>query len=328
MGALTSNRKRGDESNALNCKFSSLYSPSVDNRIDTRISKKPRISSPSLYLNPERPVSSKSAALRVYQYPEPVNQIRREVHAPYRVSKIGFWANSSRKPRSSSTVVAQKEGLAGLMGNILSFDYDRVKNRTLQVLRCWKKDKEVIDVDAETYKDGVSDDSSIEEVEFVEDEREGRSEVLDQMSQETSGFVPNLPELDGKVLEPNLQPSSSSVVSDLSNVNLKVDSAGMMLDSISLDKKLELLGFSIHKKLLETAEQRNAKLSNLSFEIEFYEKRRATLQLPRPVKRPDEEDVIQDVLGEVFLPLTEEEQAEVSRALSKSRRYGYDEYRI
>ncbi|XP_057489288.1 ubiquitin-like-specific protease ESD4 isoform X2 [Actinidia eriantha] len=296
MGALTINRKRSDEYYKFDCKIPCLNSPNFDNRIDTHISKKPRISS-SPDLSPDPTISSKSAVSRLYRYPEPVNRIRRQVHAPCRVSRLGFWASSNRK---------SKEGFVDVMGNALSFQHDQAKDHAIQGIRHLKKDKEVIDVDGETDGDGVSQDSSIEEVEFVEDE-----------SEETRGIVRDLQELDGNIVERDLQPSSSSVVSDSTNGNLEF---GNVLETISLERKLELLGLPLHKKLFETAERRNPKLSSLRFEIELNEKRRETLQLLRPAKRPEEENGTQDVLREAFLPLTKEEEAEVSRAFSNSNR--------
>ncbi|THG03957.1 hypothetical protein TEA_027627 [Camellia sinensis var. sinensis] len=314
MGALTSNRKRGDDY-FTNYKFPSLFPPNFDTRIDSHISKKPKISS-YMNLSPEWSVSnSKSAASRIYRYPEPVNPFQRKVHAPCRASRLGFWFSSSsnRESRPSCNGVVKKEGLADLMGNALSFRYDQAKNCAFETLRYLKKDKEVIDVDEETDKDGVSEDSSIEEAGAVEDGRECKSVV--------NRVVPILPELDGKVVEVNFQPSSSSVVTELAaNANLKVETAGKMLDSLSLNREVDVSGLPVHKKLWETAERRNPKLSSLSFQIEVNEKRRASLQLLRPVKKPVEEDVLQDVLREAFVPLTKEEEAEVSRALSHSSR--------
>ncbi|CAL5413112.1 unnamed protein product [Camellia sinensis] len=310
MGAITSNRRRGDKYHNSNFKFPSLYSPNLDNRIDTHISKKPKTSL-FMRLSPERSFSSRSSVSRIYQYPEPVHRIQREVHAPCRKPKFGFSASSNTESRPS------KEGLSDSMGNVFSLKYDQAKNCACKALRYLKKGKEVIEVDEETDKDGVSEDSSIEEVGVVDDEwREGSSVVLDRRSREV---VPNSLELEGKVVEGNFRPSSSSVVSDLTNVNLKVDNAGKLLDSLSLDREFDVLGYSIHKKLYETAERRNPKLSSLSFQIELNEKHRASFQSLQRFKKP-EEDVFQDVLREPFVPLTKEEEAEVSWAFSNSNR--------
>ena len=65
-------------------------------------------------------------------------------------------------------------------------------------------------------------------------------------------------------MERDLQPSWSSVVFDSTNGNLEVGNA---LETISLERKLELLGLPLHKKLFETAERWSPKLSSLRFEI-------------------------------------------------------------
>ncbi|KAA8548936.1 hypothetical protein F0562_000620 [Nyssa sinensis] len=307
MGALTNNRKRGDDYYTLNYKSPNLFPADFDRGIDSHIPKKPRFSSPT-NPSPERQASSKSATSRLHQYPEPISRFRREVHAPCRVFKLGFTASS----RKSASAIRQKLALANVMGNALSSRYEKAKSIALGALWYSNKDKEVIDVDAESDKDDVSEDSSIEEDEVVEDAREGRSVVLDQRSLENNGVVANLRELDGKVAERNF-PFSSSVNSDLTNANLKLDSAGKMLDSLSLNHVLDVIGVPIHKKLFEDAERRNPKLSHLGFQIKLNEKRRATFQLLCPVKKPEE-----DIIREPFVPLMKEEEAEVSRAFSNS----------
>ncbi|XP_059632735.1 ubiquitin-like-specific protease ESD4 [Cornus florida] len=313
MGALTSNRKRGDDYFTLNYKNPNLYSLDFDHLFDSHVSKKPKFSS-CTHPSPERPVSSKSAASRIYRYPEPIYQFRREVHAPCRVPKFGFAANSNREWRPSTSGVRHEEVVDDEMGNFFGKHYENAKSTAFGALRYWKEDKEVIDVEAETVKDDMSEDSSIEEVEILEDGGEGQSMVLER-SRDTNGVVFNLPKLDGKTAEPNFHPSSSSVITDSRNANLKVDSTGKMLDSLSLNRELDV---PIHKKLLESVKRLTPKLSSLRFQIEFTEKRRALYQLQRPVtpvKKPDE-----DLLREPFVPLTEEEEAEVSRAFTNFNR--------
>ncbi|XP_058212476.1 ubiquitin-like-specific protease ESD4 isoform X1 [Rhododendron vialii] len=380
MGALTTNRKRRDEYYTLDYKLpSSYYTPNDDNQIDLHVSKKPRFQPPS-YPIAETRVSSKSAETRVsrvFRYPEPVNRIGREVHAPCRFPKLGFLAGSNRSNSRPSG-----EEFGDVIGSIPRFGYNWGKNRALEAVRYFQKDKEVvhIDVDVENYEDDALEDSSIEKDEWaknhamknfvyrkkdkevmdvdVEDygndalkgssigkvdwaknhavesfgyrktdkevvdveEEKCRSNVSTGSSIEEVEFmedevVPSLQGLDGKVVERNFRPSSSSVVSELT----KVDNNA----AISLEQKLEkleLLGLPMYKKLLQNVERRKPKLDSLSFEIELNETRRATLQLLRPVKRVEEEDVLQDALREPFLPLTKEEEAEVSRALSNSYR--------
>ncbi|RVX21983.1 Ubiquitin-like-specific protease ESD4 [Vitis vinifera] len=277
MGALTSNRKRGDECFTLNHTFLSPYPQDLDRRIDSHISKKPRLS--SMPQTPDPAVSSRSTASRIQRYPEPTAKLRREVHAPCRVVKFGFAASSNRESRLRIGEVDEKVGLSNVMGNVLSSQYEKAKNTAIQALRYFRKDKEVIDVENERGEDLASEDSSIEEIEAVEDGREGRSV------------------------------SSSSGVTELSNVNLK------MLDSLTLRETDVELGVLPHKKWLDSAEKRNSKLRDLSVQIKFLEAQRSSLHALRPAKKPEEE-----VPREPFLPLTQEEEAEVDRALSSINR--------
>lgn len=308
MGALTSNRKRGDECFTLNHTFLSPYPQDLDRRIDSHISKKPRLS--SMPQTPDPAVSSRSTASRIQRYPEPTAKLRREVHAPCRVVKFGFAASSNRESRLRIGEVDEKVGLSNVMGNVLSSQYEKAKNTAIQALRYFRKDKEVIDVENERGEDLASEDSSIEEIEAVEDGREGRSVVSDERSRGAGGAaVPDIQELETKNFNRRLWQSSSSGVTELSNVNLK------MLDSLTLRETDVELGVLPHKKWLDSAEKRNSKLRDLSVQIKFLEAQRSSLHALRPAKKPEEE-----VPREPFLPLTQEEEAEVDRALSSINR--------
>ncbi|KAH7844628.1 hypothetical protein Vadar_030093 [Vaccinium darrowii] len=372
MGALTTNRKRRDEYYTLDYKLSSsFYAPHDDNPFDLHISKKPRMS-PSSYPIAGNRVSSKSAETRlsrVHQYPEPVNRIRREVHAPCKFSKLGFLSSSKRISRSN-------EVFGDVIGSTVGFDHNRVenygvegvgylrkdrevvdvdvedngnhglkelriekvdwaKNHMMESLGYRKRDKEVMDLDVEDYGNHGLKELTIEKVDSAKnhamesfvyrkkekevvdvEEEKCRSNVSSIEEVEVLGdeVVPSSQEFDGKVVEHDSRPSSSSVVSELT----KVDNAGISRDQKL--EKLELLGLPLYKKLHQAAERRKPKLDSLSFEIQLNETRRMTLQMLHPVKRVEEEDVLQDALREPFLPLTEEEEAEVSRALSISNR--------
>ena len=280
MGALTSNRKRGDECFSLNHTLLSPYSQDLDRRIDTHISKKPRVSSMQQSSDPA--VSWRSTASRIQRYPEPTAKLRREVHAPCRVLKFGFGASSNRESRVRTGEGDEKVGL-GIMGNVLSSRYEQAKNSAILVLRYFRKDKEVIDVENEGVEDVASEDSSIEEIEVVEDGREGRSVVSDERSRGADGAgVPDIQELEAKNVGRRLWESSSSGVTEFSNGNLK------MLDSLTLRETDVGLGVPPHKKWLDSAEKRNSKLRDLSFQIKFLEAQRYTLHELRPAKKPEE----------------------------------------
>jgi sentrin-specific protease 1 len=272
MGARTSNRKRGDECLSFNHTYPS------QNSSDFHVSKRPRFS--SMHQNPDRTVvSSNSTVARLSRYPEATPRLGREVHAPCRILNYGFSSTSLNQksgPRTSG--VCEKEKPIDEMGNILSYKYNIAKNSALRAIRHLtkgkEKEKEVIDVDTDNEKGsrggGVSEDSSIEEVDVV------------------NGVVVNVQELDAKTMDRGLFPSSSSAVSDLTNGNLRVENEEKMLNSLSLNHERDLSSVSAYKKLLESVEKRTSKLRNLSFEIEVNEKRRSIFQLLRPATKPVE----------------------------------------
>lgn len=346
MGALTTNRKRRDEYYTLDSKLPSSYcTPNDDKPIDLHVSKKPRIQSPSYSITETR-FSSKSAETRVsgvFRYPEPVNPIRREVHAPCRVPKLGFLMGSNRNSNSRPS----REGFVGVIGSVPRFGFNWVTNRAVEAMGYFRKDKGVvgIDVDVESYGDDALEDSSIKKDEWAKDcgmesfvyrkkmhfdeegyvndalkgsgigkvgwvknnaeesfgyrkmdrevidveEEKCRSNVSTGSSIEEVEFMeddvlPSSQELDGKAMERNSRPSSSSVVSELTKVG--------NIAAISLEQKVEKLerqGMPMYKKLHQNAERRKSKLDSLNFEIELNEARRATFQLLRPVKRVEEE---------------------------------------
>ncbi|KAI4317587.1 hypothetical protein L6164_025448 [Bauhinia variegata] len=306
MGARTSNRKRTEECLSVN---NSCSSP---NSSDFRISKKARFS--FLPQNPTRPVlSSNSAVARISRYPEAKSPLVREVHAPCRPSKFGF-LNSNQDSRSRSSGIFEEEG--GNDMGIISSKYRKAKSAAFDSFRYLEKGKEVIEVDIDSQKHAVSEDSSIEEVEIIEDGREGRSVVTDHGWQVSTGVVAEVQDLDDKLTDGDLQlQSTSSVVSELTNSNLKVDSTGKMLDSLPPSLERGFSSLHAYKKLIESVDKRSDKLRRLSFEIELNEKRRSIFELLRPKK-----ELVEDAPLEPFVPLTKEEETEVKQAFSAVNR--------
>ncbi|KAK2994508.1 hypothetical protein RJ640_001457 [Escallonia rubra] len=355
MGALTSNRKRGDDSYTSNLKYPSLYSRDIT----THIAKKPRISQP-LQPSTGRLISSNSAVSKYSRYPVPKSQLRREVLGPVRTSRFGL-AGSSRvsfggdKRESFGFEVDSGLSLSGnkseAMGNALWTNYDEKRRDAIDSFMFLGKKKEreevveAIDVKDDVLEDDsgfeiledghkwrphriVETDGNVEivengpdrrlgqtnkEVEVVEDQHEWQSHQVG----ETNGNVVDLMELDGKVAEGNnFQPSTSSVVSGLTNVNLKVERAEKMLDSLSLYGEVDNLEEPLHRRLLDSARRHNDKLNGLQSQIKVKEALLASLRLLRPAKKPHEDATVR----EPFVPLTKEEEAEVSRALNSNRR--------
>ncbi|KDP27803.1 hypothetical protein JCGZ_18883 [Jatropha curcas] len=282
MGALTSNSKRDPYSNAP----------------DFHISKKPRLSS-FMHQAPNQTLgSSNNTVSRISRYPETTSKFRREVHAPCRILKFGI-------SRSKDIEYSEKnKSSTAEMGNFLSKQLDFAKRSALGAFRYLIKEKEVIDVDNELEKSGkevVSDDSSIQEVEAIEEDgREDRSMVFDRRSGE--GVV------DVKIVE------ERSVVTVDGNIGLQY--ASKMLDSLTLNNEVVVSSVEAYKKLLGMAERRDGRLKELDFQIELNEKKLSFYQSIRPVKKPE----VQEIPDEPFIPLTEEEEYDIKRALSANNR--------
>ncbi|XP_038694179.1 ubiquitin-like-specific protease ESD4 isoform X2 [Tripterygium wilfordii] len=305
MGALTSNRKRGDE-------FFTVNQPPLDyNSYDFHQSKKPRLS--SALQSPGQPVvSSNTTASRLSRYPDAITKIRREVHAPCRVLKFGLSKRSSLISRQETTNNSYFVNARDSMGGFLS-KYNNAKERAFGVLRYLTKNKEVIDVYNEPGKELITEDSSVEEVEVLEEDGGGwRSVVSGQRTAEVVVGVGG--NTKGKIME------EPSVVTYLSNGNASMKNPEKMLDSLSLDREtLDFSSVETYKKLLESTERRTSKLRALEFEIEYNEKKRSSLQSLRPVKKPEEKP-IEEVPLVPFIPLTEEEEEQVEHAFLANRR--------
>ncbi|XVE65609.1 hypothetical protein DITRI_Ditri08aG0014100 [Diplodiscus trichospermus] len=261
----------------LNYNFNHRKKTSYSNSLDFQLSKKPRFS--SMGQSPEKSVlSSNNTFSRISRYPETKLPFPREVHAPVRHLKFGLSVSSSNH-----------DSVKGYMTRRLS----DAKRQAFDALRYSKKGKEVVFVEADEQKEKevVSDDFSVEEVEVIE---KGKNNVAEE--------------------ERDFQPSSSSVVTVLNNESLRLENA---LDMLSLNREVsDVNDLEAYKKLLKSAERRANKLKDLDFQIELNEKSIARLHSLWPEKKPEEEQ--EEVIPrEPFIPLTEEEMAEVSRALSK-----------
>ncbi|KAK1590994.1 hypothetical protein Q3G72_000467 [Acer saccharum] len=301
MGALTSNRKRGDE--FLNLNYQSPYQ-------NFQVSKRPKLVFMQENPNPNV-VSSNSTAARISRYPERKPPLKRPVHGPCRPLKFGLGTADKFNIDSSSSGIDNGRS----MGNALTSRYEKAKQSAFGAFRYLTGYKGVIEVDDEQEKETVSDDSSVEEVEVVEDGRDGRSIVLDQRSRQSykdEKHVVDVVEIYEKGEEKrnysHLQPSSSSAVTDVKN-------AEKMLDSLSLNRE----GDVVYKKLNQSAQKRNSKLKELEFAIGLNEKRWEQIRLSYPEKQPEEEPE-EEVSLEPFVELSEEEEYEVECAFATANR--------
>ncbi|GMI80108.1 EARLY IN SHORT DAYS 4 [Hibiscus trionum] len=276
MGALAGNRKRGGDE-YFNSNFNHKKKSPYPIFIDFQFFKKPKF---SLSQSPEKAIlPHNSTVSRISRYPEPKIPFPRAVHAPVRHIKFGLPGSKHKQDSAKSD-----------MGNFLSSRFSNVKRPAWDALSHFKKEKEVIFVEDDEKKEKgmVTDDLRVEEVEIIEKAKNSVEE------------------------EKHFQPSSSSAVTELNNGSLRVESS---LDMSSLRKISDVQDLEVYKKLLESAERRNSKLKELDFQIELNEKRKAGLEALRPEKEPEEEQV--EVLPpEPFIPITEEEMTLVSRAFS------------
>ncbi|GAB4851292.1 hypothetical protein Ancab_030588 [Ancistrocladus abbreviatus] len=320
MGALSNNRKRADEYFSLSSSLVAINSPKYSHQIDLQISKRARTSHVQ-QTSDVKVSSSKSTALRVYRYPEAKPQFRREVHAPCRVRKFGFLSSSSsREFKGRSSGLREKEE-TNIMGNIVSntsdilaSKYEQSKKGAFSALSYSSKAEGVIVVEAGKKEHVISEDSSIEEIENLEDGREGGSVISDHRLQETDVLGAGLQKSERKDVENGVIPASSSVVSDVT----EVEHAGKMLVSLSLHDEVSVDNMPAYKSLLESPGIKNRRLSELEFQIKLHNEKLALLALQR-VKKP-EVKLDEDVLREAFALLTEEEEEEVARAFSYSFR--------
>ena len=158
---------------------------------------------------------------------------------------------------------------------MLSKNYQRAKNSALASIRFGEKGKEVIEVDADSSKGMVSEDSSVEEDGREHKWQEGGDLVVTEVKDlDANKDMHGVPQ----------QQSTSSVVSELTNGDLNVVNAEKMLDTLSLTPEHDLSSVQAYKKLLDALGQRNDTLERLKAEIQVNEKRMSTFELLRPKK--------------------------------------------
>lgn len=253
MGALSSNRKRGDDyfkTHSFATPFDQSY---------CHISKKPKLSVPMSQTSPEinRAASSNSVVSIIARYPERKSGFSREVHAPVRNSKF----ESSTSAKNTETAVSSRETTADKMGafSFFSLRLRRAQESAFRSLRYIvtgkQKETEVIELDSEDEgRDGISNDSGIEEL-----------VIVDSVGRWKGGqeAVENFQEPNARTAEKEVRSLDSSVVTDVSNDDPGVPS---------------------YRRLLDSSKKRNDKLANIKFDIEIQEKRFQGLHLLRPPK--------------------------------------------
>ncbi|GAB2281266.1 hypothetical protein Dimus_015870 [Dionaea muscipula] len=307
MGALTCNRKRVDEGFSANSSWSSISSSKYCHPVDSRVRKKQKVS--SMRQSPEKMTSINSIVSRLSRYPEPKQQFKREVHAPC-VLKFGSLFRRKRTSRELEcrTGEVSQEGEPHDLGNIFSTKYEETKAIAYETIRFVKGHLAVEDKGKEKV---VSEDSSIEEDRFVEDGREGVSVILDDGLQEENGMLLETAKKSGRVMVDCT--ASFSLVPD----EAKVEHVETMLSSSFLNHGHYVNYPPLYKKLLVLAARRDPKLDSLQTEIKLNEKQRSSRLFLLSLKKPQPQE---DSSGELFVPLTSEEEEEVARAFNSNNR--------
>lgn len=276
MGALTSNRKRGDDYFKINLfptPFDQSYSP---------ISKKPKLSaSMSLATTATyQAASSNSIASRIALYPDRKPGFPREVHAPVRNLRFG----SSATSKNTEPTASPREAPADDMGRLGFFqrqfrNLKRLRDAAFGTIRHVdtkkQKEKTVIVNDSEDEDwENVSNDSSVEELETPPDfggRWKGRRDTVEN-SQE-----PNF-----KTAEKGVRSIDSSVVTDVSNAIVKV--GDVEKNGLSVLLAGEDSGVPSYKRLYDQSKKRDSKLAALDYHISLEQKRFQWHQLLRPPK--------------------------------------------
>ncbi|KZV25607.1 hypothetical protein F511_33991 [Dorcoceras hygrometricum] len=308
MGALTSNRKRGEDFNKSLLSISSSYDQSRGH-----IVKKLKLSASTSknIQEDDRPVSPNSVSSRIALYPTPKSTVSREVHAPVRRSRM---PKVFRARNHGIGAASSKENSVETIGRVIVSEFQKAKfvatrffNRQYDVFVPKKKEKDVIQIRGDEEEDhliDISDDSGIEEVEVVD--------VSNCKWKEEHRTPDKSPNYEIKSVEKEPKSLDSSVVSDVSNMNAKLDIVEKK-DLILLDQEQDTSEFPVHKRLYDASKKRDGKLQSLNIFIGFYETCMQGFKLFRPQKK---EEQFEDVSNECFTPLTKEEEDDVNSALS------------
>ncbi|KAL6519824.1 hypothetical protein OROMI_032718 [Orobanche minor] len=302
MGALTNNRKRGDD--YYNSPFP-IDPSGIHKTKKSRFSVSPPQSTPES----SRPQSSNSIISKISQYPERKPGFSREVHAPVRNSRFGLFSSAKKRENTASSKDSPEMGgfrvFSQLLRNQFVWRYQKAKVAAIESF-CYatvrkEKEKEVIEIDSEDdNQDDVADDSSIEEVEAMVSV--GSKRKTREKNDENSLKLNVL-----ETVEKEVRSIDSSVVTDTSDAIAKVDGGNNKVDSGPM-----------YKKLHNNAMERDCNLDRLKYHIGLHEKHIERLGLLSPRKK--EEQIKKVVAEECFVPLTEKEESEVSYALSISNR--------
>ncbi|KAG9443770.1 hypothetical protein H6P81_015110 [Aristolochia fimbriata] len=308
MGALTETRRPFTDVFTLSCSLPPELSSDSDYTISLPPAKKARTTSmPSAQDQPTVLHNSGISIVKTQSFPAPP-PLPRLVHAPQRNSKFSRSLHLERKsPPERSQVLASKG--VDKMGNVLS-QYKQAKRNALRTIP-WFRDREApvtepANVDYKSVDDVTCEGLSVDAYKQLVQKQEGyfvpvRPHDVGQSSKLVcSPSQPSSPSAsDPTILTPN-RDETKQVVPSQSGKNV----AGVTVNDTP-----------VYKTLLENSRFRDKKLHNIDFELRLNEERLSAFKLLS--KRPTEE-AKEDVTRELFTPLTEQEEEDVSHALCGS----------
>ncbi|ESQ49344.1 hypothetical protein EUTSA_v10020659mg [Eutrema salsugineum] len=235
--------------------------------------------------------SARAMAPGNYRYPEVKTPLRRQVHAPSPVKKFGLCACTRQIRRNRSP----RRVSGNVLGGFISMTHNSLKRNALDSPLCYSMDREVIVVDDE-----------LGDVEMISDDTSMEADAVENVAMDVD-------ETAEKENEPSLE------VVDLENGNFMVDDGSQgdnKKSSLVWNRPVtDVCGFEAYRKALESAENRTSKLKDRGFGNAVKERCRALLRSLRSFWLQDEEP-IEDVRREPFLPLSKEDETAVKHAFS------------
>ncbi|XP_077240707.1 ubiquitin-like-specific protease ESD4 [Tasmannia lanceolata] len=307
MGALTESRKRLN-SDFASSSFFPPYSCGAEYSIDLPVLKKSRIS--PMPSTPEQNIlvqTSEIPVSRFRNFPPPL-PLPRPVHAPQRNLKFFRSANLISNSQPVVNRVFERGDRVVGMGVALTMIGTRLKERkdsAFNSAKLWRKGKTVmIDDDTDHSKVVLAEGLGVEEYRRMVDKQEGLSKVSDHIDvrDDVCLTVPSR--------------RSSSDVSELTILIPEEDVSGKLEDSPLANHTVEewTNRSPFYKRLHESSQKRDSKLSTLVHQIRLNEAKWAAWKLIKVVP----EEVKEDVTREPFIPLTDAEIDVVSCALSST----------
>ncbi|KFK38085.1 hypothetical protein AALP_AA3G067700 [Arabis alpina] len=219
-----------------------------------------------------------------YRYPEVKTPLRRQVHGPSRIRRIGL---------SACTRLTHQQNRSPLQvsGNMFPSSF---LTRNCNMLKPNALDREVIDVD---------DDDEVREVEMISDGSSMEFEIVENVAMEVNDVEEKGNEESLEVL--NMENGSLMMEDDEYTEATKKSSV------VSNRPLTDVRSYEAYKKVLNSAEKRSSKLKDRGFGDYLKERGRALLRSLRSLWHQDEE-----LVDEAFRRLSQEDETVVKRAFS------------